>query len=127
MPQGREASGRGYEEVLFAQRIGVQELRPHSLYQRIRDDGLHFLSPAGNLLHNALRFLSAPGRIDDQQPARAGHAVVAGRDAHHLGWMVRDRPRVEEGVGKVGIAAVVLHLRGTVRVHVEQDPRVGVG
>ena len=75
--------------------------------------GIRWTAPLG---------LVAPaGRVEEHQLAHPRHAVVAADDAHELRRMAGNRPGVEERVGPVRVAAVVLHLPRAVGVHVEQQ------
>jgi hypothetical protein len=58
----------------------MQELRPDAVDDPVGHDRLDLLSPAGNLLHHAVRLVPPASRIDQQQPARAVRAVMAGDD-----------------------------------------------
>ena len=81
--------------------------------------GSTFLPAAGDPLHDAVGLVRALGRVEDHQLAHAA-PVVAGDDADDLGRMAGDRPGVEDRVGPVGVAAVVLPLARAVGIHAEQ-------
>jgi hypothetical protein len=105
----------------------VQELRPDAVGQFIAHDGQDGLPAVGDLLDDASRLASASRRVHDEEAPRARDSVVPARDPDHAARMVWNRPRVEEGVGEVGVAAEVLHLACSIGIHLEEDPRVRVG
>ncbi len=111
----------GDQEVLLAQRVGVEEARPAVVDELVLDHRLDLLAPAGDALDHAVGLEAALGRVEEHQLAHARHAVVAGDDGRHHRRVAGDRPGVEQRVRPVGVGAVVLGLPGAVRVHVEQD------
>ena len=110
------------EEVLLAQRIGMEELGPTLLGQPVLNDGLDRLSPPGNPLDHAAGRRPPSLGIEDHQFAHAAH-VMARHDAHDLGGVIRDRPGVEDRIRPEVAAAVELSLARAVGVHREQPPR----
>jgi len=116
----------GHEEVVLAQRIGVEELGPRVVDQVVLDERLDPLAATGNPLHHAVGLAPAAGRVEDHQLAHARVVVVAADHRHHLGRMIGDRPGIEKRVRPIGVAAHVFHLARAVRVHVEQQARVRV-
>ena len=117
----------GDEEVLAAERHGVEKLRPRAFDQAVADDRLDLAAVAGDPLHHAVEAVPPQGRIEDDQFAHARHAVVAGDHADHLRRMVGDRPGVEGRIRPKGVRAAILGLPCPVRVHVEQKPREVMG
>jgi len=114
------------EEVLVAQGIGVEELRPTVDRQAVADDRLDLLPVARDPLHRRLRLAPPLHGVEDHQLAHARVVVVAADHRHHLGRMIGDRPGIEKRVRPIGVAAHVFHLARAVRVHVEQQARVRV-
>jgi hypothetical protein len=117
----------GDEEVLAAERVGMEILRPAVAHQAVADNRLDLLAVAGNALHNTVGFETPAGRVEEHQFSHAARVVVTADHGHKLRRMIGNGPGVEHRVGPVGIAAVVFHLPRTVRVHVEKDARDEMG
>ena len=111
------------EEVLLVERPRVEEARPDVVDEPVHDLGLHGLAVTWDPLHYAVGLEAPLRRVEEHELAHARHPVVAGDDADDLGGVIGDRPRVENRVRPVGVAAVVLHLPRAVGVHREQQPR----
>ena len=105
----------------------MEEELARVVHEAVRRDVLHRLAPAGELLHRAGRLAAALRDVEEHELALAAHAVVAGDDAHELGGGPGNGLRVEEGVGPIGVGAVVLLLVAAVRVHRHQDAREVMG
>jgi hypothetical protein len=101
-------------------------LRPDAVHEAVADDGFDQASASGNLLDDA-SIAAAQVRVKDEQPPRAGRAVVTARNADHLVRMARNRFRVEKRAGEPGTAAPEFALVGSVWIHVKQDARIRVG
>ena len=104
----------------------MHEVGPGLVRQAVGTDGLHRLPKAGDALHNPAGFTAATGGIEDHQLAHAAHAMVTGDDTDHLAGQARNRARVEDAIGPIRVAAVILHLGGAVGIAVEEDAGVGV-
>ncbi len=105
---------------------GCRNLGQLLLVRPSRMSGLDRLSVPRNPLHGAGGLEAPPGRVEQHQLAHPRVVVMAADHGDDLGRMPRNRPGVEERIGPVRVAAQVLHLLGAVRIHVEQQPRVGV-
>jgi len=116
----------GDEEILLAQRPGMEELGPALHRQLVLNKRLDFLAVAGDSLDDTVGGIAAQRRIENHQFADPSD-VVARDDAHHLCRMVGHRPGEENSVGPISPAAVVLSLPRAVGIHREQKPRPDVG
>ncbi|OQC05539.1 MAG: hypothetical protein BWX80_02012 [Candidatus Hydrogenedentes bacterium ADurb.Bin101] len=117
----------GYQKILFTQREGVQKFWPGIIHKIVLKDGFHGFPITGNALYHAVRLLASQGGIKQDQFSHAGHPVMAADNRHYFRGMRRYGPRVKHGIRPIGIAAIVFHLAGAVRVHVKQDARREVG
>ena len=107
--------------------IGVEELRPRAFDQAVGNDGLDLFAVARDALHRPFGLETPLGRVEQDQFAHAGRAVVPGDHANQLGGVAGDGLGIEGGIRPIGIALVVGHLAGTVRVHLEQESREVMG
>ena len=117
----------GDKEKLVVQRIGMQEFRPGASDQVVLNNRRHVLAVTGDPLDRTIGFKPGFGRIEDGELTHSRNEVMAGNDGDDFAGIARDRTRVEHGIGPVGIAPVVFHLAGTVRVHVEEEAREEMG
>jgi len=95
------------EEVLLAERIGMQKPRPAAADQTVQDDRFDFLPEAGHSLYGTNRLVAAPRGIEDDKLTLARWIMMAANDGNHLGRMIRDQPGKEYGRRPERITAVV--------------------
>jgi hypothetical protein len=107
------------EEVLVAQRVGVQEPGPARVDQLVADDRLDLLAVAGDPLDDAAGLMASLGRVEEDQLAHARHAVVPADHRDDPRGVPRAGTGVEGRVRPVGVAAVQLHLLRAVGIHAE--------
>ncbi len=111
----------GHEKIRFTQREGVQKFRPGFIHQVVFQNRGHGSAVTGDALHHAVGFLAAEGGIEYDEFAHARYAVMTAHYRYHFRGMAGDGAGVKHGIRPVGIAAVIFHLAGAVRVHVKQD------
>ncbi len=109
------------EEVGVAQGCWMEEFRPGAVHKRVHDLVFDDLAATGDALDGAVVFLSSAGLVKKDQFAHSRDAVVSGDDADELGGAVGDGLGVEDAVGPVAIAAVVLDLTCAIGVHAHED------
>ena len=99
----------------------MHELRPVVSVEGVFHNSFDRLSIPRNRLHGTGCLVPAARRVKENQPAGAVWTVMPADDSSHHGGMIGDRPRIEDGIRPVRIAAVVLHLARAVRVHVKEQ------
>ncbi len=114
------------QKVLVAQRIRVQKLRPPFVNQPIRNLRFDGFIPSGNHLHDAVRFMPAPGQVDQCQPAHPRYAVVTRQYRNQFVRRTRNAARKIKRIGPVRVAAVYRPLACPVRIHYHQRTQIDV-
>ena len=122
-PQRVRSQLGGHQEILVAQRLRFEELRPYAVHHFVLDDRFDRTGAERDFLYHTFLFLTRLGRVEDNQTAGTGDTVVPGNNPDERARPVGERLHVEGRVREPRTAAVKILVLGTVRVHVHHEPR----
>ena len=117
----------GYQEILAAQRIGMQEAGPGCRDQAVENDRFHLFAESGDALHHTVGFAAAEGGIQQDKLTLSRRVVMAARHGNDLRRVARHGPRIKERRRPEGVAAVIFHLFAAVGIRMKQQAVKGVG
>ena len=112
--------------MVVVERAGEEEFRPGVVDKLVDCNVFRRIVASGNALNDALRFLTALRRIEDNELAFARHAVVSGDNTDEFRGLARNVFRIERAVRPERAASVMFDLIRAVRIHGKDVARIVV-